>query len=64
LWRQQLRKITFDGEKIVNEEALFEDLGRIRDVVEHDGYLYISTSNKDGRGLPRENDDKIIRIKL
>ncbi|HLC86964.1 MAG TPA: PQQ-dependent sugar dehydrogenase [Candidatus Nanoarchaeia archaeon] len=60
----QLRKITFDGEKIVNEEALFEDLGRIRDVVEHDGYLYISTSNKDGRGLPRENDDKIIRIKL
>jgi len=60
----QLRKLTLDNEKITNEEALFEELGRIREVVEHDGYLYITTSNMDGRGVPRAGDDKIIRIKL
>ena len=59
----QLRKIVFDGKTIVKEEALLTDLGRIRDVVEHEGYLYIATSNQDGRGRPRANDDKIIRIK-
>lgn len=37
--------------------------GRIRDVVVGpDGYLYITTSNKDGRGIPTADDDKIIRV--
>ena len=40
-----------------------EQFGRIRDViVGPDGFLYISTSNRDGRGKPVEGDDKIIRI--
>ncbi len=62
----QLRKIVLDKDHktILYEEELFSDLGRVREVVEHDGYLYIATSNKDGRGVPRANDDKIIRIKL
>lgn len=62
----QLRKITFgsDGQTIVSEEELLSDLGRIRDAVAHDGYLYIATSNRDGRGLPKVDDDKIIRIKI
>jgi len=62
----QLRRIVFDEDHktILKEEELFSDLGRIRDVIEHDGYLYIATSNKDGRGIPRLNDDKIIRIKI
>src|SRR3989338_2608324 len=62
----QLRKIVLDKDHktILYEEELFSDLGRVREVVEHDGYLYIATSNKDGRGIPRANDDKIIRIKL
>jgi len=60
----QLRKLTLDSGKITNEEELFSELGRIREVVEHDGYLYITTSNRDGRGIPRAGDDKIIRIKL
>lgn len=39
------------------------EFGRIRAVVlGPDGYLYIATSNTDGRGAPKENDDKIIRI--
>ncbi|MGB9936803.1 MAG: PQQ-dependent sugar dehydrogenase [Methanobacterium sp.] len=62
----QLRKITLsiDGKNVTGEEALFNNLGRIREVVEHDGYLYISTSNRDGRGIPQSGDDKIIRIKI
>lgn len=37
--------------------------GRIRAVVlGPDGYLYITTSNTDGRGTPRAVDDKLIRI--
>ena len=39
------------------------ELGRIRDVLTGpDGFLYISTSNRDGRGIPRSGDDKIIRV--
>lgn len=38
-------------------------LGRIRDViVGPDGMLYITTSNRDGRGIPSSDDDKILRI--
>lgn len=37
--------------------------GRLRDiVVGPDGYLYITTSNRDGRGNPAPYDDKVIRI--
>ncbi|GAB4315219.1 MAG: PQQ-dependent sugar dehydrogenase [Methanobacteriaceae archaeon] len=61
----QLRRLVLDssGKKIISEEELFNNLGRIRDVVEYKGYLYIATSNSDGRGVPKIGDDKIIRIK-
>lgn len=37
--------------------------GRIREsIMGSDGYLYISTSNRDGRGIPNAGDDKIIRL--
>jgi glucose/arabinose dehydrogenase len=37
--------------------------GRIRDVAEGpDGFLYFSTSNRDGRGSPARDDDRIIRL--
>jgi len=37
--------------------------GRIREVIlGPDNMLYITTSNKDGRGVPGANDDRIIRI--
>jgi glucose/arabinose dehydrogenase len=62
----QLRQMVLsaDGKNMVGEEALFQDLGRIRDVVEYNGYLYISTSNRDGRGIPKSGDDRIIRVKV
>ncbi|MGI0025134.1 MAG: PQQ-dependent sugar dehydrogenase, partial [Nitrososphaera sp.] len=37
--------------------------GRIRDVVEApDGSLYVATSNTDGRAIPGDEDDKILRV--
>ena len=55
-------KIT--SEKKVSLKIHFhEEFGRIRAVVlGPDGFLYISTSNTDGRGSPKSNDDKIIKI--
>ncbi len=41
-----------------------QEFGRIRSVaLGPDGFIYIITSNTDGRGIPRLGDDKIIRIK-
>ena len=61
-----LHIIDFDLEnnKVISHEKLFQDqFGRLRDVqTGPDGYLYILTSNQDGRGFPNPNDDKIIRI--
>ncbi|HEX3099628.1 MAG TPA: PQQ-dependent sugar dehydrogenase [Patescibacteria group bacterium] len=43
---------------------LHEKYGRLRAVVAGpDGFLYITTSNTDGRGTPKSGDDKVIRIK-
>lgn len=40
-----------------------QEFGRIRAVVlGQDGFIYISTSNRDGRGQIKEGDDKIIKI--
>jgi glucose/arabinose dehydrogenase len=61
-----LHMIDFDLEnnKIISHEKLFQDeFGRLRDVqTGPDGYLYILTSNQDGRGSPSYNDDRILRI--
>lgn len=49
---------TIEAQKII-----LDGVGRIRDVNEGpDGYLYIITSNTDGRGFPDQNDDKLLRI--
>lgn len=45
------------------KEHLVGEYGRLREViVGSDGMLYITTSNKDGRGNPGSSDDKIIRV--
>jgi glucose/arabinose dehydrogenase len=52
-----------DRRRVVREERLFTDLGRIREVaVGPDGALYFSTSNRDGRGDPAREDDRIFRL--
>lgn len=44
--------------------SFFEgEIGRIREVIlGPDGNLYITTSNRDGRGIPNRDDDKILKI--
>lgn len=38
-------------------------IGRVRDVVQApDGSIYITSSNRDGRGSPTGNDDQVYRI--
>jgi len=52
----------------IKEKTLKEhfkgEFGRLRAVTLHDNFLYVSTSNRDGRGNEREGDDKIIRISI
>ncbi len=50
---QLLVRLEVDGNRIVKEERLLEDMGeRIRDVVQGpDGYLYLLTDEDDGRIL-------------
>jgi glucose/arabinose dehydrogenase len=57
-------EIDFKEIKVINHYAILSNmLGRIRDVVEGpDGYIYIATSNKDGRGIPALDDDRIVKL--
>lgn len=60
---ERLERVVFDGRQLVGQESFLKNYGRIRDVAEGpDGYLYFSTSNRDGRGKPAPDDDRIMRI--
>ena len=60
----RITRVTLDGRKVVSQENLLEGvLGRIRDMEQGpDGFIYFSTSNRDGRGSPAKDDDRIMRI--
>ena len=57
-------RVVLDGRRVVSEENLLEGkYGRIRDIAEGpDGFIYFSTSNRDGRGRPASDDDRIMRL--
>ncbi len=61
LWRIA---VSADG-KASKPRAFFgEDYGRLRTVaVAPDGLLWLTTSNRDGRGEPTPDDDRILRIR-
>ena len=61
---ETLYKASLAGEEVMKwEEYFVEEYGRLRTVVVGpDNLLYVTTSNRDGRGNPAENDDLIIRI--
>jgi glucose/arabinose dehydrogenase len=61
---EQIRRVCLAGARVTCNQALFEgDFGRLRTVVEGpDGALYALTSNRDGRGSPRDGDDRVLRI--
>ncbi|HEX3560575.1 MAG TPA: PQQ-dependent sugar dehydrogenase [Pyrinomonadaceae bacterium] len=61
---ERIIRVVLDGRRVVSQENLLQrQYGRIRDVTEGpDGALYFSTSNRDGRGSPAKDDDRIMRL--
>lgn len=57
-------RVTLNGRNVVSQENLLDGvMGRIREMAEGpDGYIYFATSNRDGRGSPAKDDDRIMRI--
>ncbi len=57
-------RVALNGAKVVGQEDLLTGtFGRIREMAEApDGSIYFSTSNRDGRGSPTAEDDRIMRI--
>jgi len=67
---KQLRRITFAADdkasQVSCEQLLLSDqIGRIRAVhMGADGHVYITTSNRDHRGTPVADDDKLLRLTI
>jgi aldose sugar dehydrogenase len=61
---QTIIRVVLDGKRVVSQERLVEkQYGRIRDIAEGpDGVIYFSTSNRDGRGSPASEDDRILKL--
>jgi glucose/arabinose dehydrogenase len=61
---ERIIRVVLDGRRVVSQENLLEKkYGRIRAMAEGpDGLIYFSTSNRDGRGSPTSDDDRIIRV--
>jgi glucose/arabinose dehydrogenase len=51
--RQKLVRLTLNGPRVVGEEALMPNMGRVRDVRQGpDGFIYIVTDDRDGKPTP------------
>lgn len=63
---ERLQRVVLDPKdrrRVVRQEELFSESGRIREVIAGpDGALYITTSNRDGRGERRPGDDRIYKV--
>ena len=58
-----LFNLEIDEGEVKHQTSILSGMGRIRDVaVGPDGYLYLITSNTDGKGFPDAMDDKLLRI--
>ncbi|CAN5739514.1 PQQ-dependent sugar dehydrogenase [soil metagenome] len=60
LWRLELNP---DGSVAEREQLLDGDFGRLRHVAQApDGTIWVFTNNRDGRGDPIPEDDRILRL--
>ena len=50
--------------EVLRTDVLIEGTyGRLRDVIQGpDGFIYLGTSNRDGRFQPKPEDDRVIRL--
>jgi glucose/arabinose dehydrogenase len=64
LWRIAVAKGEGATATLVSQEGLLEGrIGRIRAAaMGPDGYLYIASSNRDARGRPSSDDDRIYKV--
>lgn len=70
-WNGSLYIATLRGEKIRRFDisskqvsSFHEGSGRMRDVLIEENSLYTITNNRDGRGTPKKDDDKLLNIPL
>jgi glucose/arabinose dehydrogenase len=63
---ERLWAVPLDGEKVGTPRAHFVgQYGRLRTVAKApDGSLWLGTSNTDGNGRPRADDDRLLRVVL
>jgi glucose/arabinose dehydrogenase len=63
---QRLLRVAFranDPQALEPAILIDKTYGRLRDVIQGpDGFLYLSTSNRDGRGKPAVDDDRVLRL--
>ncbi|HLG71743.1 MAG TPA: PQQ-dependent sugar dehydrogenase, partial [Chloroflexota bacterium] len=68
LQSRSLHRVVFaaDGRTVAfHEELLKGQFGRLRDVEPApDGAVWVLTSNRDGRGSPTADDDRILKVTL
>ncbi|MBL8122708.1 MAG: PQQ-dependent sugar dehydrogenase [Pyrinomonadaceae bacterium] len=57
-------RVVLNGRTVISQDNLLVDrVGRVREMAQGpDGYIYFSTSNRDGRGTPLDSDDRILRM--
>jgi aldose sugar dehydrogenase len=60
---EEIRRFEISGSELRNEQVVLSGMGRLRTIVEHDGWFYAATSNRDGRGDPKAGDDRIFRFR-
>jgi aldose sugar dehydrogenase len=60
---ERLLRFRVTGGAVHADVLIEKTYGRIRDVSEGpDGFIYIATSNRDGRRAPLADDDRVIRL--
>jgi len=61
---KSLYKVAINGDKVSLTSFFSGEYGRLRAVTVSSQNLLVSTSNRDGRGTPSEQDDRILRVPL
>lgn len=60
---QQLIHVSLEDTASSVQSVFYEEFGRLRNIYNGaDGTLYLMTNNRDGRGSPSQEDDRIIRL--
>jgi glucose/arabinose dehydrogenase len=61
---RRIIRVVLNGRNVASQEDLLSGTyGRIREMEQGpDGYIYFSTSNRDGRGRPAADDDRVMRL--